>query len=72
MIYDQNYRIYYRNLMIINALKYIFENQRSLYLISYAPPKRKTFLPIDFYEDEEINYVEEGCDTEKKINTYIV
>ena len=60
------------SITIINALKYIFENQRSLYLISYAPPKRKTFLPIDFYEDEEINYVEEGCDTEKKINTYIV
>lgn len=54
------------SITIINALKYIFENQRSLYLISYAPPKRKTFLPIDFYEDEEINYVEEGCDTEIK------
>lgn len=43
---------------LTNALKYIFKDQRSLYLITYIPPKRNTFLPIDVQKEDEIHLVE--------------
>lgn len=47
---------------LINTLKYIFKDQRSLYLISYLPPKRKTFLPIDILKKDETHLIKGGDD----------
>ena len=44
---------------LINALKYIFEDQKSLYFITYIPPKRNTFLPIDIYKDSTLSFLKE-------------
>ena len=41
---------------LMDALQYIFASQRSLYWISYMPPKRNTFLPIDIYKEDEWHY----------------
>ena len=46
------------SIVLIDALQYIFKDQRDLYFITYLPPKRKTFLPIDFAPKDEMNYVE--------------
>ena len=43
---------------LTDLLEYVFQDQRSLYLVTHIPPKRKTFLPIDIRGEEEIHYIE--------------
>ena len=46
------------SIVLIDALQYILKDQRDLYFITYMPPKRKTFLPIDLAPKDEMNYLD--------------
>lgn len=44
------------SIQMIDALNYILKDLRHLYVVSHIPPQRKTFLPINIREKDEIHF----------------